>query len=108
MKLTQYPRKIQNRSTGSWGRARVQYERVKVQRRKRFAFGDACGIDRKFGGPNIPRRVCFNCRKLTRYAYICPDCGQETTSVRTSMFKTPRRADKRSWKKLEEILKPNA
>lgn len=53
------------------------------------------------------RSVCFTCRKqFSRYCdatWICPDCGGDL--VRAGKFlKTPKRTDKKGWRKLEILL----
>lgn len=108
MKMRQYPPKKRPLSIGRRMKASQEYS--PVPQRKRFAFGDWIddgrdGYKRKY--------LCFACRKMFRSTdrhttlESCPQCNGKLRGL-GYMFKTPRKRDKRSWKKLEKILNPNA
>jgi len=105
MKLRQYPPvKPNNSDRWKW---RFIHERPKVFQHQRFAFGEP--IDDGVSYYKY-KYVCFHCRKMFRppdrsmRKEKCPECGGPVRFIGT-MFKTPRRNDKRSWKKLQDILR---
>lgn len=104
MKIKQYPPKKRPLSIGRIMKS--SEDNPPVPQRQRFAFGDWIddgrdGYKRKY--------LCFNCRKMFRSTdkrttlENCPECGNKLRGV-GMMFKTPRKNDIRSWKKLKEIL----
>lgn len=104
MKIKQYPPKKRPLSIGRRMKASQPYP--PQPQRQRFGFGE--WIDD--GRLEYKRKyICFNCNKTFRATdrhtslKNCPECGQTLRGV-GMMFKAPRKQDKRSWKKLKEIL----
>lgn len=92
---------------------KYDYNRRFVNRRQRFAFGEPIDDGRRY---YAHKYLCFHCRKVWRPSKMnykgspematisaCPQCCGPLVRV-GSMFKTPRRRDRRSWNQLRNIL----